>query len=225
MGDVIRLGGTPEKKKWASVGSQLARLEKMPMPIRVLASPKLTAVLGTTLGALMTGGGLPAVFPAIKGGLWTLGGVATAEGLIQTSPRVEEFAKRKLRPEKVGKYLGEQIESFGKEKAGSDQLTFKEKVKEGLKKAGLIGGALAGAGALAYGVTKAVPYVKKKLAERKKAEVGLVSKDVARPYPTLEQPYLPSALVGYPQISPTGAPQQQLTRPPIQNIIQIQVEH
>lgn len=222
MSDVIRLGGEQVKKKWASVGEQLRKIETLPTPLRILASPKTTVVLGTTLAALTGGAG--AVAPTLWKGTKILGGVALAEGLIQASPKAEEVVKRKLQPEKVGKYLGTQIEEFGKEKEGADKLTFKEKVKEGLKKAGIIGGAVAGAGAIALGVSKAVPYVKEKLAERKAAkEVGLISKDMPVPSAPLSHPYVQPALAGYPAVSslePAGALKQV---PPIQNVIQIQL--
>lgn len=222
MSEIIRLGSSKVKKGWASVGEQLKKIETLPTPLRILASPKTTVALGTTLAAL-TGGAAAA--PAIVWkGTKILGGVALAEGLIQASPKVEEVAKRKLQPEKVGKYLGEQIEGFGKEKEGVDKLTFTEKVKEGLKKAGLIGAGVAGAGALALGASKAIPYIKEKLTERKAKEVGLVSKDMPVPSAPLEHPYVQPALASYPaQISstePAGAIKSHL---PIQNVIQIQV--
>ena len=219
MSEIIRLGSSKVKKKWAGIGEQLKRLESMPLPIRILASPKTTAVLGTTLAAL-TGGA--ALVPAK---LWTgtkiLGGVALGEGLIQSSPKIESFAKRKLQPEKVGKYLGEQVEGFGKEKENG--LTWKEKAKEGLKKAGLIGGAVALAGAGALGLSKAIPFVKKKLAEKKQREVGLIKNDLGRAPITLRQPYVPLPSAVPLSMSPIQAPQSQLKHQPIQNIIQIQV--
>lgn len=221
MSDIIRLGSSNVKKGWASIGEQLRKIEKLPTPIRILASPKTTVVLGTALASLLS----PAtVLPTIWKGTKILGGVALAEGLIQASPKVEETLKRKLQPEKVGKYIGTQIEEFGKDKA-DDKLTWKEKVKEGLKKAGLIGGGIALAGAGALGLSKAIPYVKTKLEERKakkeREKVGLVEKDVGVP---TQPPYLSPAFAGYPQISPIQPSGEVQRVPPIQNVIQIQVQ-
>lgn len=168
---VIRLGSKKPKKKFASIGEQLQRLEKAPLPLRVLGSPKTTAVLGTTLG-MLTGGvlGLPTT---LLGGAKLTTGVALGEGLIEASPKVESFAKRKLRPEKVGEAIGKEIETFGEEKKEDEDKSILQKVKETAKKAGLIGAGIAGAGALVVGAKK----LKKKIEERKlEKEIGLVKK-------------------------------------------------
>lgn len=204
---IIRLGGVKVKKKWATLTESLARQKEIKfLPLRILSSPTTTIYLASALALLK---GVPPT-KVLKYGL----GAGVVKGIATTSPKIVEFIKRKAHPVKAGEYIGTQLESFGKEKA-DDKLTIKERVKEGLKTAGLIGGGIALAGAGVLGV--------KKLLEKKR-EVGLVKKDIKVPEPQLKQPYapLPSA-VPY-QISPIGGQQQQIRQPPIQNIIQIQVQ-
>lgn len=238
MSETIRLGSSEIKKGWASVGEQLQKQSQIKStPLKLLTSPKTTAVLSATLlgllhpataGALVKGavGKVAAKVAAHPIKTYTVG--LLGAGALSVSPTLRETAKKYLSPKYIvgkGAYLGEKVEEIVGKKTADTTLGFGEKVKEGLKKAGLIGGAVAGAGAIALGVSKAVPYVKEKLAERKaKKEVGLISKDEAVPSPTLSHPYVQPQLAGYPQISPlepAGAIKQ---APPIQNIIQIQVQ-
>jgi len=145
MVDVIRLG---ERQ----IVSPIPILEKIPIfgtsvkgivtTAKVLASPVTTLALGSGLVGLLTGS------PIIAGK--TFLGVGLGLGALASSPKIREFARTKVTdPLAGGRFIGELVEDpaklFPKDKP------FKEKVKEGLTTAGIIGGIAAagvGAGAL-----------------------------------------------------------------------------
>lgn len=128
------------KKKFASISSQLQRIKTLPKPIRILASPTLTSVLSGTLAGLVTGSPLT--------GLKTFGGVGLGLGIATTSPKAVSFIKRKAKPVGAGEFVGSAIESIGKQ----SKKSLSDTIKEGAKKAGLLGaGVAAGAGAIVAG--------------------------------------------------------------------------
>ena len=101
VNDIIRLGGKP---KFATIGEQLARREKLPAPLRLISSPVLTGGLLGTLGLLT---GTFGILPA----LGVFGGVPTLAGILKKSPKAEKILREKLlQPEKFGERIGGFIE-------------------------------------------------------------------------------------------------------------------
>lgn len=114
------------------------RQKELPLPLRILTSPKLTIGLGLTLGALLTGGalapaatgailrGAPAVLgkgalkvgkavmpKTVKGAIGAAILVPTAAGVLKASPKARELVKTTLDPResvKRGEYLAGIIE-------------------------------------------------------------------------------------------------------------------
>lgn len=130
----------------------------LPLPLRVLTSTKTTAVLGATLGALL--------FPSAALGLVksagraaapkTFGGAVrtailapVAGGLIVSSPKIRDIAKRTLSPSaqfERGKFIGGLIEDPSgllpeQETAGS----VGERIRQVAGAAGLVAGGIAAA--------------------------------------------------------------------------------
>jgi len=222
---------------------------KLPAPLRVLTSLKTTAILGATLGALLS----PAtalksvravgklVMPkTIKGALIGAVAVPTAIGVLSSSPKLRKGIKTALDPResvKRGQVLGKIIEEPKKTKAIlgiTEDMTAKEKVLAGLKKAGKFGAVIAGVGALGVGVKKVLPTAQKILATRRaKKELAIIKEqEQAQKLAGLKQVGFtearPVGLGGVPvavspQIQPVGAPQSTQVIRPIQNIIQIAV--
>ena len=130
---VIKLKPKPKEKKLASISSQLKKIETLPLPIKVIASPQLTGALAGTLG-LLTGAG---VLPSLGIGL----GIPTVGGVIKASPKAEGFIKeRLLQPEKLGVKIGGIIE---------DPLGALKKTTTAAK---IIGGGVVGAGLVGAGI-------------------------------------------------------------------------
>lgn len=171
--DIIRL--RPKKKKFATVGEQLRKIETLPQPIRTLASPKLTGALATGLGLLT---GVP-VLRSIGVGL----AIPTVAGVVKASPKAEKFAKERFfTPEKFGQRIGEVIEDPKK------IFPKKETVKDIAKTAGLVGaGAVGGA---------VIPKIIEKVKQRKQ-DVSPIVKDMLSPQ------LIPSQLGAVP--TPVGA--------------------
>lgn len=223
---------------------------KLSAPLRVLTSLKTTAVLGAVLGTLLA----PAtalksvravgkfIMPkTIKGALIGAVAVPTAVGVLSSSPKLRKGIKTALDPResvKRGKALGEIIEDPKKTKTIlgiTEDMTTKEKVLAGLKKAGKFGAIIAGAGALAVGVKKVLPTAQKILAERKaKKEIAIIKEqEQAQRLAGLKQVGFTEpqrvGLGGIPvatpsQIQPVGAPQSTQRAQPIHNIIQIAIK-
>ena len=112
--------------------------------------PKITPFLAGGLGFLL-GGPLTA--------LKTFGATALGVGILEASPIARKFVVTKLAdPTQAGRFVGEQIEKIAK--PPEDDKPFGERVKEGLKTAGLIG---AGAVLVAGGVAIAKKVKEAKL--------------------------------------------------------------
>ena len=146
--DVIRLGRRTQKRPRATIVSQIARAKKFPFPLNILASPRTTVILGTLLPL----GRGAKVISTLKKGLLAAIGV----GALEKSEKLEKFIIAKGRPFKAGEFIGGQIEQFGKKPTG----TLKERIKEGAKKAGLIGAGVAAAAGVVAVVKKARERVK-----------------------------------------------------------------
>ncbi len=205
---------------------------KLPAPLRILTSLKTTAVLGATLGALVNpAAALGLVKGAgrfvIKRPLLSLVGVPTAYGVLKSSAKAREITKTALDPReavKRGGTLGGIIEEpkRAKELLGiSEDMTTKEKILTGLKAGGKVGAVIGGA----LAIKKGAPTIKKFLETRKakKAEQLAGLKQIGF---TEKRPV---GLGGIPvatpvQISSTKGLQEPITRPPVQNIIQIAIK-
>lgn len=245
MPEVIKLN--QKKKTAAEIRAGL------PMPLRILTSPKTTLALGAVLGTLLTGGALapaatgaalrsaPAVLgrgaakaakflvpKSAKGALAALVGVPTAVGVLSSSKKARDIVKHALDPResiKRGKKIGQIIED---PKNAEDILGIKkgQTVKEKIiagAKAAGKVGAVVG-GALAIGA--AVKKGKEILAERKAAKAAkeLIPQTKALGFTDPLPVGLGGIPVGKPvQVTPSGAPGATLKQPPIQNIIQIQL--
>jgi len=213
--------------------------EKLPGFLRVLTSLKTTAILGATLGTLLAPAAAGRLaLGALKGTgrfiakkpLLSLVGIPTATGILVASKRAREITKTALDPResiKKGKVLGEIIEEPKKAKAIlgiTEEMTTKEKIITGAKKAGKLGAIIAGAGALAVGVKAIAPKIQDVLAKRKATQrlAGLKQVGFTEPRPVGLGgiPISPPISEG---IRPTGAPGGQISPRPIQNIIQISV--
>lgn len=211
--------------------------------VKALTSLKTTAVLGTVLAAELN----PAAAARVVGSLakslvpkTALGAVKaavvvpTAAGVLASSKTARKIATKALHPVeniKRGEKIGELIDN---PKAATEILgleekeTLGEKIKTGLKAAGVIGGAAAlGAGAVA--AVKKVKEFKEKRNEQKLLQSSeAVSANLENP---LESLGLAAPVGGVsPQLasfygSPTLSDPLQSTndKPPIQNIIQIAV--
>lgn len=216
--DIIRLGGKT-KKKWATITEQLARQKKIKfLPLKVLTSPITTVGL---VGILATLKGVP-IGKTLKVGLPALIGI----GVARETPALVEFIKRKARPVRAGEFIGGKIEELrtGLE-AEAEKKPLKERIKEGLKKAGLIGGALAVATAGAVAVKKGLPFIKTKLEERKAKK--LAEAQFIQPVGLGVTEPIPVGIGGIPVSMPLR-PVEPITAikqvPPIQNIIQLQIK-
>ena len=213
-------------KKKETLAEKRAKLSK---PLQVLTSLKTTAVLGATLGALLN----PALAGKIAlGGLKGVGRFIAKRPLLSVLGAGALISSPKLRkdviglPEKTlgaGKKLGEIYEDPSKAKdvlGIKESMTRGEKVKAGLKVAG-VGGALIAGGIIAkkgiekykeFKLTpKAIPDLKslKTLGFTEPKPVGLGG--------------VPVSVAGVPQITGTGAPQSTQRAKPLYNIIQISV--
>lgn len=129
VNNIIRLGGKKKKKKTfkaklTGVLTKTATIE--------------AGVLGTLLGGPILG-------------LKAAGFTGLTLGALQVSPRVREFVVQKvIDPTGGGRFIGEQIEKFGTSPLPTEKGLL-EKIKEGAKKAGILGAVVAGgvgAGAL-----------------------------------------------------------------------------
>lgn len=219
---------------------------------KIITSPKTTLALAATLAGLIgfpgAAAGLLRAAPGVaargavrliprtpRGALTALITIPTAVGILSQSKKARQLVKSALDPReavKRGRKIGEIIEEPGK---AADVLgigkekTLKEKIIAGTKAAGIAGGVIAaglGAAALAK---KGLPFVQTKLAERKarieaekllRAKSSTAALGFTEPRPV----GLGGVPIGQPQIRPLGAPGATQARPPIQNIIQIQVQ-
>lgn len=159
MSDVIRLGQPSKVTNVIKLGSALPISPKgitLITPKRagqILSSPKTTVALAGTLGTLL-GGPIAGIKAAALTGL--------AAGALQTSPFLQKKAIEKIKdPTAAGRFVGEQIEKVATGQAEKDLTTTKEKITEGLKKAGVIGGVAAGGVAAAVATKKIIEKVKK----------------------------------------------------------------
>lgn len=138
----------------------------LPLPLRVLTSPKTTIALGATLATIL----FPAAIGRIALGAGkfivkkpktALLGIPTAAGILAVSPK----ARKLIDPRetfKRGKGLGGIIEDPSKLRLPKDK-TLKEKVIEVGKTAGLIGGAAAavvGGAAVVKKIKEKIPSVR-----------------------------------------------------------------
>lgn len=216
-----------------------AKRKTLSKPLQILTSLKTTAVLGATLGALLNPAGALAVArgagrflvpKSAKGLIGAVVGVPLAVGVLSSSKKAREIVSKTLNPVesiKRGKKIGEIIEEPSK---ASDilgiekDMSVKEKIIAGAKSAGKAGALIAGGVAVVAGVKK----VKSMLEARKEAQAGKVAQlpsQIKQFGFTEPQPVglggVPVA--GSPQVMPSGAPGKEISKPPIQNIIQIQI--
>lgn len=220
----IILGGTPKKsrlQKFLGFPAEILKAE-----LRFITSPKLTVALAGTLGTLLGG-------PI--GGLKAAGVTALTVGVLETSPRARKFLGEKLKdPTQAGRFVGEQIEKLGE--PSQDKRSVGEKVREGLVKAGILGG-VAAAGVAGVVVAK---KVRERIREAKGPKIPEVRIPSFAP-PQFVSPQLPGLI---PDISPVrevlGAaeapepekeekiiptpqiPTKIIIKPKISNVIQIQ---
>lgn len=240
MSETIYLGQKKKKKTTAEIRAGL------PLPLRILSSPKTTIALGATLGALLFPAsaiaGVKAVGKALvpktlKGALIAGVTVPTAVGVLSSSPKARKIIKTAIDPResvKRGKKIGEIIEEPKKAKrilGITEDMTTKEKIIAGAKKAGKVGAIIAGVGAVGLGAKAIIPKIKETLAERKAKKI-IAQQEQAQRLAGLKQVGFtearPVGLGGVPvamptQIQPVGAPQSTQRPRPIQNIIQIAV--
>ena len=187
MVEVIRLGTQPFNNDIIRLGSGKKKSKFKKTITSVLTK---TAVLEAgILGSLLGG-----PFGGIKAGALTGIGL----GILQTSPKAAKFVGEKIKdPTAGGRFIGEQIEKIGQTPLPTEK-GLGEKIKEGLKKAGVLGGVVAagvGAGAL---IKKGVEKVKKtKVPTIAAIPTGILTQ------PTLSQ--LPQQVA--PQIQPLGVAQ------------------
>lgn len=222
MSNVIKL---KPLSSWEQAQRKRATL---PAPLRMLTSLKTTAVLGATLGALLSpatalktlsGAGRLIMPKTLKGAVGMAIGVPTAYGVLKSSAKARTFAKKAIDPReaiKRGEYIGGLVEDPKKLKSKAEEKGWWEATKEAGKKGGkygLIGAGILGAGAVA----------KKIIDKRKQKDVGIVKNDLPRVPSGLAHPYVPQTIAPRPQLSPIGQPQATKTPSPIQNIIQIQL--
>ena len=213
-------------KKKETLAEKRAKLSR---PLQILTSLKTTAVLGATLGALLN--------PALAGKL-ALGAVKGAGRFVAKRPLLSVLgagaliSSPKLRkdvvalPEKTlgfGKKLGDVYEDPSKAKdvlGIKESMTKGEKVKAGLKVAG-VGGALIAGGIIAKkGYEK---YKESKLTPKAIPDLaGLKTLGFTDPRP-VGLGGVPVSVAKPPQIMPSGAPQSTQTGRPLYNVIQISV--
>lgn len=172
--DVIRLGSKKSsgfKSKVESFLTKTAVLE--------------AGILGTLLGGPI-------------GGLKAAGFTGFGLGILKTSPKARKFIGEKIKdPTAGGRFIGEQIEGLGKDPLPRDK-SFTEKIKEGAKKAGIIGAITAG------GIGVAVAG-KKIIEKARKAKVPDI--DVSKIIPAIPKGLQEQPLQVTPQIQPFGAAQ------------------
>jgi len=133
--DIIQLGKPRKKTKRLKAAEGLTKFVG-----KTIGSTKLTPFLAGTLG-LLSGG------PLLGGKAFL--GTGLAVGVLEKSPLARKEVRKTLKdPTRVGRFVGETGEKIITGELDIDIPT-KERVKEGLKKAGLIGGV---AGLVAGGV-------------------------------------------------------------------------
>ena len=162
--------------------------KELSAPLRFITSPKLTAVLAGTLTALVTRS------PKATAKAFFLGGGVA--GLLKASPKARTFVKEKiLAPEKTGEALAGFLED-PKTLLPKEKETFKEKVIDATKTAGLIGG---GAAIVAGGVA-----LGKKIKAAKIPKIpSLIGPSVAQ----VPSQVLPAAILpARPSITPLSQP-------------------
>ena len=156
----------------------------LPLPLQILTSPKTTAALGGILGALLffptavAAAAAAAVkaaprviskvpktlFGTPKRTFTTLITAPTIATVLAKSPRARGIVKTIFDPRetvKRGTGIAEFIEDPAKATRSLTGATTGEKIRAGLKKAGVIGGVAAVVGAGAVGVAKVVKRLKK----------------------------------------------------------------
>jgi len=157
---------TPKKRTAAEIRADL------PLPLRILTSPKTTLALGATLAALLTGGALaPAATSAalraapgvaartlgktakfvapktLKGALAVGIGAPIAVGLLKESPKARELVKKTIDPREGIKRGAELAKMIEDPKQLQEQLKKEglwETIKTGAKKGGKYGAIAAG---------------------------------------------------------------------------------
>lgn len=213
----------------------------LPLPLRILTSPKTTLALGATLAGLVfapaaagvalraapgilakgaRGVGKVIAPKSIKGAVGLAVGVPTAVGVLASSKTARGFVDPR-ETFKKGKKIGAIIEDPGKSRdilGIKEKSSLKEKVLTGAKAAGLVGAAAA----VGIGAVAATKKIKGSLAERAQAKAA---QELKAPRELGFVDPQPVGLGGVPvvprQISPVGAPGATQKQAPIQNIIQI----
>lgn len=222
----------PRKRSAAEIRSGLS------FPLRVLTSPKTTLFLGATLASILNpvaaatlarSAGRFLIPKTTKGAIKAAILIPTVAGAL-TSKKVRGIVKSTFDPRESvrrGKRIAEIIEDPSKARdvlGIKEKQTFKEKIITGLKGAGLIGAAAAVAIGGAAALKKGSEILRTRR-ERKAADEFLRSRS---PRSLGFTDPLPVGLGGIPVAAPqkqlTGAPGKEISKPPIQNIIQIQVQ-
>lgn len=100
----LSIGKQKKKKKtWATIGEQLRKLETLPKPLQIIASPTLTGALVGTLSLLT---GTSPITAAIAGT-----SIPVIAGVTKTSPTIDEaISKRITDPIGAGEQLGSGVE-------------------------------------------------------------------------------------------------------------------
>jgi len=204
---------------WEQAQKKRATLSK---PLQLLTSLKTTAVLGATLGALLSPATALRVakgaFSFVKARPKTAAAIGTIGYLATKSPKTAKAIKDIPSAYKKG------VETTADIIEGKKKLT-SETVKDVAKTAGII----TGVGALGVGAG----LIAKKILKKKEDKVegltpsttpqGLLGADRERAGITTKSPYVPLPSAVPPSISPIGAPQAPQMQKPITNIIQIQL--
>ena len=207
--------------------------------LKVITSPLLTIGLAATLATLLNpaaglavakGAGRLLIPKTAKGAIVAAITIPTAIGVLSSSKKARSIAKKLVDPReniKKGKKIAELIEDPGKAKdilGIKESSTFKDKIVKGLKVAGLAGAAAAVIVGGKAALEKGSQILKERAA--KKAATEISSKAELRELGfTAPQPVgLGGIPVAAPQKALTGARTGEISKPPIQNIIQIQVQ-
>lgn len=136
-----------KKREYGSINAQLNRIQELPTPLRILASPTTTAVLGGTLATISTGGGAGVVLGNIGRTALTTGGVALATGVLRESPTLSGAVEnRLLHPVATGESLGRFIEN--------PISTIKNLIKENPITSAVVGAGLVAGGVALYNYLK-----------------------------------------------------------------------
>ena len=187
-----------------------------------LALPKIISKVAPRIISI----GKSLIPKTVKGKIGAIITVPTVIGILGSSPKARDVVKKTLDPRESvrrGKRIAEIIEdpSRARDVLGiKETSTFKEKLITGAKVGGIVG--LGVAGIVGAKTLLERRKEKKLIQEQEEAQrlVGLKQVGFTEPLP-VGLGGVPVAI--QPQIQPAGRPGEPLTKPPVSNIIQIQV--